>query len=459
MAGIGFALQRLSRRGDILGIVAAYVHAAFASSAPWLFTVMALAAVILYAGPAHMNYDMLTMRMVIIYNFAFSLVLTSPFYMVSTRHVSDLIYSQKVGSVSRTLMHTLVWSTVFQLPLVAGFYFFFANISQSLALLAVVNYMAVAYLWLVMVYLSALKDFTSIAVIFGLGMGVAGLLSIELMQAYGPMGLLSGFTVGVILIVTLIIAKVFHEYPNQSWAGRMSLRSTYRKYIDLALSATFYNAAIWADKWVMWLAPEATTLPSGMTMHVPYDSAMFLAYLTVVPALALFVFSVETNFYPHYLSYIRSLQGKFTGAEIQQYYEDMMNVMISNTRNFIVLQGVVCVLVVLSASSIFETLTLSFAYLTIFRLGVLGAFFHALAILLSVLTSYFEMRKQALAVNIFFFFANAGLTYAFMQLGPSWYGYGYALASILTFMLAGWLFLRTSRRLTWFIYMLTAKSA
>ena len=459
MAGIGFALQRLSRRGDILGIVAAYVHAAFASSAPWLFTVMALASVIIYAGPAYMNYDMLTMRMVIIYNFAFSLVFTSPFYMVTTRHVSDLIYSQKVGSVSRTLIHTLLWSTLIQLPFVGGFYFFYADISTNLALLATINYMAVAYLWLVMVYLSALKDFTSIAVIFGLGMGVAGFLSIQLMQDYGPMGLLAGFTVGVITIVMLVTAKVFHEYPNQSWSGRMRMLPKYRKYIDLALSATFYNAAIWADKWVMWLAPEATTLPSGLTMNVPYDSAMFLAYLTVVPALALFVFSVETNFYPHYLAYIRSLQGKCTGKEIQSFYNEMMRVMFNNTRNFILLQGVVCVLVVLSASSIFDVLNLSFSYLTIFRLGVLGAFFHALAILLSVLTSYFEMRKQALAVNVFFFFANGGLTYIFMQMGPEWYGYGYALASIVTFMLAGWLFLHTSKRLTWFIFMLTAKGA
>ncbi len=78
MAGIGFALQKLSRRGDILGIVAAYMHAALASSAPWLFTIMALAAVIIYAGPTQLDFDMLTIRMMIIYNFAFSLVFTSP---------------------------------------------------------------------------------------------------------------------------------------------------------------------------------------------------------------------------------------------------------------------------------------------------------------------------------------------------------------------------------------------
>lgn len=458
MAGIGFALQRLSRRGDILGIVAAYVHAALASSAPWLFTIMALAAVIIYAGPAQLDFDMLTIRMMIIYNFAFSLVLTSPFYMVITRHISNLIYTKQIGSVSKTLLHSLFWSTVFQLPVVGFFYFTQFEISLTLAVLATVNYMAIAYLWVVMVYLSALKDFTSVAVIFGIGMALAGGLSIALLQEYGPTGLLFGFTVGVVVIVFMIIAKVFHEYPSKGFDGGITMRKTYWRYRDLALSATLYNAAIWSDKWVMWAAPEAITLPTGFAMNIPYDSAMFLAYLTVVPALALFVFSVETNFYPHYLAYIRSLQGKKTGAEIQKFYDDMMANMFKNTRNFIVLQGVICALVILGASYIFDVLNLSYTYLTIFRFGVLGAFFHALIILLSVLTSYFEMRKQALYANLFFFLANTGLAYYFMSYGPDWYGFGYALACIATFAFAAILLLRSLKNLTWYIYMMSARN-
>jgi len=458
MAGIGFALQKLSRRGDILGIVAAYMHAALASSAPWLFTIMALAAVIIYAGPTQLDFDMLTIRMMIIYNFAFSLVFTSPFYMVTTRHISNLIYMKQVGSVSKTLLHTLFWSTVFQLPIVGFFYFTQFEISPTLAILSTVNYMAIAYLWVVMVYLSALKDFTSVAVIFGIGMTLAAFLSISLLQVYGPTGLLFGFTVGVIAIVFMIIAKVFHEYPTKGYTGTVKLRSIYWRYRDLALSATLYNAAIWSDKWVMWLAPESITLPSGFAMNIPYDSAMFLAYLTVVPALALFVFSVETNFYPHYRAYIRSLQGKFTGEEIQEFYDEMMDVMLKNTRNFIVLQGVICSMVILGASYIFDAFNLSYAYLTIFRFGVLGAFFHALVILLSVLTSYFEMRKQALYANLFFFIANTGLAMYFMSYGPDWYGFGYALACIITFIFASILLLRSIKRLTWYIYMMSVQN-
>ena len=40
-----------------------------------------------------------------------------------------------------------------------------------------------------------------------------------------------------------------------------------------------------------------TMLDSGMIMYSDYDSAMFLAYLTIIPSMAIFMFSVETNFF------------------------------------------------------------------------------------------------------------------------------------------------------------------
>ncbi len=50
MAGIGFELNKLARRDDLMGIAGAYLHSAFAIAGPWLFTVVALACTTILYG-------------------------------------------------------------------------------------------------------------------------------------------------------------------------------------------------------------------------------------------------------------------------------------------------------------------------------------------------------------------------------------------------------------------------
>ena len=45
MAGIGFALRKLARRDDLLGILQGYAHSALVSAGPWVFTVLSLAGI------------------------------------------------------------------------------------------------------------------------------------------------------------------------------------------------------------------------------------------------------------------------------------------------------------------------------------------------------------------------------------------------------------------------------
>ncbi len=45
MAGIGFALRKLTRRDDLIGVIQGYAHSALAATGPWLFTVASLGAI------------------------------------------------------------------------------------------------------------------------------------------------------------------------------------------------------------------------------------------------------------------------------------------------------------------------------------------------------------------------------------------------------------------------------
>jgi polysaccharide biosynthesis protein PelG len=95
------------------------------------------------------------------------------------------------------------------------------------------------------------------------------------------------------------------EYPYPV-DFRFSFFSEFRRYWQFAVIGLFYNAAIWVDKWIMWFAPGRAVVTGGIWTNPAYDSAMFLAYLTIVPATTLFLVAVETRFFEHYFASIRT---------------------------------------------------------------------------------------------------------------------------------------------------------
>src|ERR1700728_5475028 len=111
MAGIGFVLRKLYRQDNLSGLASACLHSAFASAGPWLFTVLALGA-IASLGKALVGIDVLfDFRVVLIYNFSFSLVISGPVFMIVTRYLSDSIYKRDVTNAPGMLLGalTLLW--------------------------------------------------------------------------------------------------------------------------------------------------------------------------------------------------------------------------------------------------------------------------------------------------------------------------------------------------------------
>src|SRR5215470_10529990 len=104
MAGIGFALRKLIRRDDLIGVIQGYSHSALAATGPWLFTVISLGMISFFTAGIAATDDIVTFRLIVIYNFAFSLVMTGPVMMITTRYLADMIYLKEVeGAVGMFL--------------------------------------------------------------------------------------------------------------------------------------------------------------------------------------------------------------------------------------------------------------------------------------------------------------------------------------------------------------------
>lgn len=444
MAGIGFELNKLARRDDLMGIAGAYVHSAFAIAGPWLFTVIALAFTSYFYGGTD-SVELMNFRGVIVYNFSFSLALSAPVYMIMTRYLADQIHVKNVTTTPTVMLESMMMVFGANLLVAIFFYGFYFNMPLELRLAGFSNMFLIAGVWLLSVYLTALKDFSAVTWTFIIGMVIA-VISAEYLGDRKAAGMVAGYNIGLAVIVFILAARIFAEYPYQLTTN-FAIKPYWKKYWELAVGGFFYNAALWVDKWIMWFAPEAVELDTKMRFYPDYDSAMFLAAMSIMPSIALFVFSIETNFFHHYRRFYGNILAHASLRRIRQFHAKIMEAIIEGGRNLMVLQGVVAFLFILLAPQIFEKMGMFFVQLGMFRLGVLGAFFQVLVLFASIILAYFDCRRDNMRIFVFYFISNALLTTLFMQWGYQYYGYGFFLSSTLTFALAAGILFAHVRKL------------
>lgn len=427
MAGIGFTLRNLTRQDNVVGIVQGYLYATFVTSGPWLFTILALASLNLVAQRFVDHGALSVFRLVVIYNFSFSLILSAPVTIIVTRYLADSIFGRDTRDAPGLFVGGLTLTLMLQAPLVVWFYGFFVDLAMPERLAAMWNYCLVTSLWMAAVFLTALKDYRTISVAFLTGMAVSFLSAVLLVPHFGVTGLLMGFNGGLGIILFVLIARILAEYPGPV-RRPFAFLPYFREYWSLALTAFLANTALWVDKWIMWFAPEGEVLAGGMVFYPHYDSAMFMAYTSILPALAMFVMHVETAFFTAYQRYFRDIDNHCTMERIRRNHRDLVATLVGGLRNIMALQGAVAITLVLLSPRIFEALGLNFTMIHIYRFGVLGSFFQVTLLSLSTVLAYFDLRTSNLVLHAFYLSASITLTLVTLSMGFPYYGLGYLLA-------------------------------
>lgn len=434
MAGIGFELRKLARRDDLMGVVASLTHASVVSTGPWIMTVLALGAIDIIGINWLDQEEVKVFRIIVIYNFGFSLVAAGPLMMIATRYLADRIYEKKVTETPGMLIGGFIVLLV-QLPVVGWFYGYYAALDPAVRVAAIANYFVISFIWYVGIFLSALRDFRSITIGFAIGMSSAFALTVLLGGRWGAAGMLTGFSLGLTLLLSLEVARVLVEFPYGFFRPFAFLRAA-RKYWELTLGALFYNLAVWIDKWLMWTLPDRDEVAAVMISYPLYDSTMFLAYLTVIPAIAVFVLSVETDFFERYQNFYRDVSGHAPWRKLREDHQEILQSLSRGLRNVVVFQGCITAFVVLAAPKILALIGVNLIGLGMFRLGVIGSFFHVLMSFVTVVLAYFDLRRKLLFVYFLLFVTNTVFSLISMRMGFAYYGYGFFLSALVTLVVA-----------------------
>jgi len=440
MAGIGFELRKLARRDDLMGVVASLTHASVVSTGPWIMTVLALGAIDIIGLNWLDQEEMKVFRIIVIYNFGFSLVAAGPLMMVATRYLADRIYEKKVTETPGMLIGGFVVLLV-QMPIVGWFYGYYAALDPAVRVAAIANYFVISFIWYVGIFLSALRDFRSITWGFAIGMSSAFAFTVLLGGRWGAAGMLTGFSAGLTFLLSLEVARVLVEFPYGFVRPFAFLRAA-RKYWELTLGALFYNLAVWIDKWIMWTLPDRDEIAAVMISYPLYDSTMFLAYMTVIPAIAVFVLSVETDFFERYQNFYKDVSGHAPWRKLTEDHQEILASLSRGLRNVVVFQGCITAFVVLAAPNILSLIGVNLIGLGMFRLGVIGSFFHVLMAFVTVVLAYFDLRRKLLFVYFLLFVTNTVFSLISTRMGFAYYGYGFFLSALVTlvvaYVLAAW---------------------
>jgi len=439
MAGIGFQLRKLNRSDSITSVVSSVGHAAVIAARPWLFTIFALATITMTSEPVAGMSTLATFRVVIIYAFASSLVLSAPIAIVATRRVADALWQKKPEEVPPLLFGAFVLA----LPVVmagAGALSIYFQLDGDLAIALLAASSLVALIWIVLSFCGAVRDYNGVTMSFLLGLLLSLLMTVTAaVLGFHAAGMVWGFVSGLTVTFFGMTHRVLATFPQpmtSATAGALAIVDGLLRYWHLALGALLGTTAVWIDKWLFWFSPAGETTRGGLVHAPPYDSAMFIASLVIIPSLAAFVMKLETEFFDRYQQYYAIISSHGTMGEIEQARGRLARYTLDNLALITVTQVGICAVLVLTAPLIIDALDLRFQQIAILRYGALGAVFQFIFIACTSMLLFFDRRRLYLGLQALFLALNILLTVLSIGLGEDFYGVGYFIACLISAFVA-----------------------
>jgi len=450
MAGIGFELRRMiDERGGFLSKVRAYAAAGLISSGPWLMTILTLTLLNLLAPRFGVNAGIEMFRALVTYAFAFSLVLVGTGQMAVTRRVADLLYAHRYNRVLPAFTASMLVTGGLAFA-IASIFCAVAGFEPALSLVAVSLFMIVSMTWLALTWLSVAREYDMVlrAYVYGTLVSVGGIVFCAITS--DTVAVLAAYTAGqafTLMVLTRTIVRGMEADGKRDFTVFRALL-TFPRLVGVGL---FYNLAIWVDKMIFWFR-DGVGPHEMVQFHPLYDTCCFLAYLTVVPALAVNLVRLETSFYEKYREYYGAILAGTPLAYIEDKRTRMFETLQESTIRLLRVQGAITVLLIIFAPYFIDWLELPLAAIRIFRLACLGAFFHVMLLITILMQMYFDLRKQAMGTSLFFLLLNGGMAWWSVSTGPSTYGVGYAAASFVSLLLGYSLLHRSLEKLDYLTF-------
>ena len=436
MAGIGFELRKLLQRDSYAGLLKAYAYAGVISSGPWVLSIVGILLVGLIAAGSVADREVTRFQVMVTWLILCSLVLTGPIQLSFTRWVADRLFERRRDLIVPNFLGALllVLAGCGTLGLLAAA-LLFPGQGNLLRVLVASGLAVLGGIWLTTIFLSGMKQYGAIVLLFLIGYGVTVLASLGL-RRFGLEGLLGGFVLGQFVLLAGMLMMVLRTLPTERMIAFDFLRRG-AMYGTLVWVGVLYNLGVWADKLVFWLSPEVSQPIIGpLRASIIYDLPAFLAYLAIIPGMAVFLVRIETDFVEYYERFFDAVREGGSLDQIRHLRDEMVFTIRQGLYEILKIQGITTVLVVVLAPRVLDWIGISHLYLPLLYLDVVAASLQVVLLGLLNIFFYLDRRRVVLGLTALLLALNTGLSWLTLQLGAAYYGYGVALAMMITVFVA-----------------------
>jgi len=455
MAGIGFELKKILKENTLFGVFRAYAYAGVISSGPWILSIVGILLIGILSLPFVIPGVQVTQFQVsVTYLIAVSLIITGPMQLAFTRFTSDRLFEHRDDLVFSNY-HAVMLLVTAVTGLIGVLFAVFGFPDQSVAyrLLMVVGFVVISNIWIATIFLTGLKQYQQIVWTFFAGYALTVGASLYL-SGWGLEGLILGFVIGQISLLAGLSLLIYRSYGGPVF---MSFEVFQRRYMypSLLLIGLLYNLGIWADKFIFWYADGTGQQVIGpLNASVIYDIPIFLAYLGIIPGMAVFLVRIETDFVEYHEAFYDAVRD---GSSLD-HIETMRNMMVQTIRvglyEIMKIQAIAALLLFALGGPILRMLNISELYLPLLYVDVVAASLQVVFLGVLNIFFYLDRRREVLFLTAAFVVLNSLLTWATLVFGPSYYGYGFASSLLIVVMASIYLLDRKLEVLEFQTYML-----
>jgi len=432
MAGIGFKLRDLLKNERSLGLLRAYTYAGIISSGPWVLSIMGVMAIgVLSLGIVVPSSMIVQFLVSVTYLMALSLVLTSTLQLTFTRFVADRLFENKHQLVLPNLLGALTLTTLVSSLLGFLLLAFFFEEPLFYRILMFAAFVILSDVWIIAVFLNGMKEYRNILMTFFIGYGIAVIAAL-LLRPYGLNGLLGGFVLGQAVLMFLLLYYVIRDYPARRLISFDFLHRR-QAFYSLTFTGLFFNLGVWADKFLFWINPSTSEAIIGsLRASYIYDLPIFLAYLSIIPGMAVFLVRMETDFSEQYESFYTAVREGETLVHMERIRNNMVFIVRQGIFEIFKIQGLTILFLILFGPAILDAFGISILYMPLFNIDLVGVGLQVLFMAVLNVYFYLDLRKLTMFLCALFLICNIILTLISQALGPIFYGYGFALALVLS---------------------------
>ncbi|RMA97661.1 exopolysaccharide Pel transporter PelG [Hydrogenothermus marinus] len=456
MAGIGFELRKILKKNKISSLFEAYGYAAILSAGGWVISILAIILVGLINISIYGNSaDIIKFQVSVTYLISLSLILSGFHQLVFTRFVADRIYEGKEEEIVPNFFGILTLNTALSLLFSIIYIYLFLKDVKNIYFVTtfLFSLILLSNLWIINILAISVKKYRYVV----LSYFFSYLLIIVFSYFIGYFGLaylLISFFLGNLILFILLLYLILKNYQFFEVLSFDFIKA-YKQYFPLALAGFFFNLGIWADEYIFWYSPlTGEDIIGKIRSSVVYDLPLFLAYLSIIPGMAVFFLRLEADFAEYYEKYFKGVVEGATLETLVRFKEQMIDIVRISIKEAIVLQGIFNIILYITAPLIFSIFNLPSAAIPLFYIDMIATQLQLLVMNILAILFYLDRRYETLIITIIMAVFNIILPIITIILGPYYYGYGTALAMLIASTI-GLIYLdKVMRRLEYETFML-----